>query len=109
MVIRFPLGLYQFNETQYAKITKAINLSLKMAEDPETGGTLSSNATLTSWDVKYVTEDAISVQLNFNQSMYISLSKVIPFGNYSVGSRLGQADTPGSRVLLVTQGKKHEL
>jgi hypothetical protein len=52
MVIRFPLGLYQFNETQYAKITKAIHLSLKMAEDPETGGTLSSNATLTSWDVK---------------------------------------------------------
>ena len=52
MVIRFPLGLYQFNETQYPNITKALSLSLKMAEDPESRGTLSSNATLTSWDVK---------------------------------------------------------
>jgi hypothetical protein len=52
IVIRFPLGLYQFNETQYPKITKAISISMKMAEEPETDSTVSSNATLTSWDVK---------------------------------------------------------
>jgi len=52
MVIRFPLGLYQFNETHYSNIKKAINLSLKFADDLEIGGTLSSNASLTSWEVK---------------------------------------------------------
>lgn len=52
MLIRFPLGLYTINETQYANMTKAINLSLKVAEDLESGGTFSSNASLTSWEVK---------------------------------------------------------
>ncbi len=51
MVVRFPLGLYQFNETEYPNITKAINLSLNMAKDPESGGSVPSNATLTSWDI----------------------------------------------------------
>ena len=89
MVVRFPLGLYQFNETQYSYITKAISLSLKVAEDPESGETQPLNATLTSWDVIQVTEDAISVQLHFNQSIYISLSKVITdINNGGVGSRL---------------------
>ena len=55
MVIRFPLGLYTFNETQYAIIAKSINLSLKFADDLENGGTLSSNSSLTSWEVKKVT------------------------------------------------------
>ena len=46
MLIRFPLGLYQFNETAYPNITKAINLSLKISEDLESGSAVSSNATL---------------------------------------------------------------
>jgi hypothetical protein len=75
MLIKFPLGLYSFNETQYEQINQALFLELAEPEENYV-----SNATLTSWDVTSMTESSITVHLTFNQSMYLSTGSVITQG-----------------------------
>ena len=73
MLIKFPLGLSSFNQTEYHNISQALLLDLA-DPDQDSGG---SNAALSSWEVTSMSEDSITMLLNFEQSLYLSARNVI--------------------------------
>ena len=60
MLIKFPLGLYLYNQTAYPNITNAISLSLKIIQNSE-DLQVSSKASIDSWEVLSVNEFTISL------------------------------------------------